>query len=160
MSPEGIWISIKGAEQIRRALSEAGAAAASILEEATVEAAELIRDEAERLAPRAAGRLAANIETKVTKKETNEVEVAVGPDVGKPSRKARRSFYGMFVEFGTQAHILKPRRAKALRIGDEFRAAAQHPGHRPRPFMRPAFDSKCNKAQDKIAEVLKRKLGL
>lgn len=160
MSPEGVWISVEGAEQIERALQEAADRAANILQEATLAGAEVIRAEAERNAPRATGGLAQNIETTVTERTREQVNVAIGPDVAKASHKARRHFYGLFVEFGTQAHTITPRRGRALRIGDEFRAAAEHPGAVARPFMRPALDSRHEEAQQKIADELKAKLGL
>jgi len=160
MSPEGVWISVAGAAQIQKALQEATNRAANILEEATLSGAEVIRAEAERNAPRDTGGLAENIEMIVTEKSRDKINVAIGPDVAKPNRKAKRHFYGLFVEFGTQAHTIKARAGRALRIGDEFKAVAEHPGMRPRPFMRPALDSKQKSVQDKIADELKSRLGL
>jgi HK97 gp10 family phage protein len=49
--------------------------------------------------------------------------------------------YAHLVEFGTQAHIIRPENAKALTIDANLASNAVHPGSRPRPFMRPAYDS-------------------
>lgn len=160
MPSEKAWISVDGAEKIQNALREVADKAAGILEEATLAGAEIVRAEAARNAPRSTGALAENIEMVVVEKDRKKVNVAIGPDVAKPNRKARRRFYGLFVEFGTQAHTIKARRGRALRIGDEFRAAAEHPGMTPRPFMRPALDSKSEAAQARIADELKSRLGL
>lgn len=53
--------------------------------------------------------------------------------------------YGADVEYGTQAHEIRPRDAKALHWVDSegrdmFRRRVWHPGTRPQPYMRPAFD--------------------
>ena len=49
--------------------------------------------------------------------------------------------YAHLVEFGVQAHIIRPDTAKALTIDANLVGIAGHPGSPPRPFMRPAYDS-------------------
>ena len=93
----------------------------------------------------------------------NRVTVKVGPDVAKPKRKGRGGtthFYWRFLEFGAQAHEITVKVKKALKIGDNIRPKAKHPGIRAQPFMRPAFDKKQDEAEKKVAQVLRRKLGL
>lgn len=47
--------------------------------------------------------------------------------------------YGLFVEKGTDAHVIEAKRAKALRFGDgRFAKRVNHPGSRPYPFLEPA----------------------
>lgn len=36
---------------------------------------------------------------------------------------------------GSRAHEIRPERRKALKIGDQFAASANHPGHAPNPFF-------------------------
>lgn len=53
--------------------------------------------------------------------------------------------YGADVEYGTRAHEIRPRNAKALHWvdsegQDQFRRRVWHPGTQPQPYMRPAFD--------------------
>jgi HK97 gp10 family phage protein len=51
--------------------------------------------------------------------------------------------YASYVEDGTQAHVIEPKRAKALAWegsdGPRFARRVNHPGTRPHPFMGPAL---------------------
>lgn len=59
----------------------------------------------------------------------------------------KKVFYGHMVEFGTAAHLIKPKKeggAMVFRVGGRTiatRKPIQHPGTKAQPFMRPAFDS-------------------
>jgi HK97 gp10 family phage protein len=48
--------------------------------------------------------------------------------------------YGMYVEFGTAPHIIRPKDADALKFsgsdGPVFAKVVNHPGTRPQPFIR------------------------
>lgn len=46
-----------------------------------------------------------------------------------------------WVEFGTAAHKIKAKRDRALSFGGVTVTEVKHPGAKPKPFMRPAFDS-------------------
>jgi HK97 gp10 family phage protein len=64
--------------------------------------------------------------------------------------------YAHLVEFGTKPHSLGPRGGR--RYGESSGAPAaslMHPGSRPKPFMRPAFDTKLKEAEARFAQVLK-----
>ena len=50
-----------------------------------------------------------------------------------------RAFYWKFLEFGTQAHTITPQKGKFLWFGKAYRKV-YHPGTKPRPFIRPAWD--------------------
>ena len=55
-----------------------------------------------------------------------------------------RAVYAAHVEFGTRAHVIRPRRAKLLRFfsrsgGVVFAKRVRHPGTRPRPYLLPAL---------------------
>ncbi|MEO7494717.1 MAG: HK97-gp10 family putative phage morphogenesis protein [Massilia sp.] len=54
------------------------------------------------------------------------------------------------VEFGTKPHKIAPKGAGGLLIGGNVVGAVNHPGARPHPVVRPAFDGK---AADSIAAV-------
>lgn len=54
------------------------------------------------------------------------------------------AFVARWVEFGTAAHLIK---AKLLAFKGRFAKSVDHPGAKPKPFMRPALD---NKAQDAV----------
>lgn len=55
-------------------------------------------------------------------------------------RKKGGAFYAHMVEFGTQPHEIRPRRAKSLFIAGLLRQVVRHPGAKPSGFMRRAFD--------------------
>ena len=51
--------------------------------------------------------------------------------------------YGLYVEFGTPPHIIRPKNKKSLKwtVGgkDVFAKIVHHPGTRPQPFIRNTF---------------------
>jgi HK97 gp10 family phage protein len=72
--------------------------------------------------------------------------------VVKPSRKkikgnhavlfgaTKKAPYAHLVELGTQSHVIKPKKAKFLKIFGSYVKEVRHGGSRARPFIRPAFD--------------------
>lgn len=160
MCPDRIWISVEGAQAIQQALEKAKGHAARVLEEAARAGAQIVADEASRLAPRETGSLAENIEIVTVEKGLRQVQIAIGPGVARKTRREKKWFYGLFQEYGVTAHTINPKLRRAIAWDGLVRAWAQHPGHAARPFMRPALDGKSGAAQEEIADVLKRKLGL
>lgn len=67
-------------------------------------------------------------------------------------------FYARFVEYGTKAHNIKARRAKALHVAAWFGLSVSHPGSRPRPFLRPALDVAAGAAVIAVGEQVKARL--
>jgi HK97 gp10 family phage protein len=63
------------------------------------------------------------------------------------------------IEFGTRAHQIRPKTKEALSFNGNFGEVVNHPGVAPRPFMRPALDSKANAAVSAAAEYMKRRLA-
>lgn len=53
----------------------------------------------------------------------------------------KKAWYPHLVEFGTAAHLIKPRNRKSLLLGIFLREIVEHPGAQMHPFMRPAFDN-------------------
>lgn len=72
------------------------------------------------------------------------------------SKKNKRPYYAHMVEFGTQAHIIKARRGKLLAIGV---AKVEHPGAKPRPFMRPALDATQAQVVEGVREYIRTRLA-
>ena len=52
-----------------------------------------------------------------------------------------KAYYARMVEFGTAAHLIKPKKGKALTFGGREYASLRHPGAKKKPFMRPALDA-------------------
>jgi HK97 gp10 family phage protein len=68
-------------------------------------------------------------------------------------------FYARFVEYGTRPHSIAARNRKSLSLGGFFLNSVDHPGARPRPFMRPALDTQASAALTAAAEYLKARLA-
>lgn len=111
--------------------------------------ATVYRDRARELAPKVSGALRKSIKTSSTKIRKGEAKVTV----------TAGAFYAHMVEFGTASYyegkgktVGKPYKIpkltknkkrtgkKAIAFGDVVVSAGVHPGIRPEPFMRPAFD--------------------
>jgi phage gpG-like protein len=69
--------------------------------------------------------------------------------------------YAAAVEFGTKAHVIKPRKKSYLsfKINGVWVRAKQvnHPGTKAQPFMFPAFEMNRKKYTDDMTTVLKGK---
>lgn len=68
-------------------------------------------------------------------------------------------FYANMVEYGTRAHRIEPLNREALSIGGGVVESVEHPGARPRPFLRPAMDTQATAAVIRAAEYMKRRLS-
>lgn len=70
------------------------------------------------------------------------------------------AYIASWVEFGTKAHPIPKRGVVGtiLSIGGRFFKSVQHPGARPKPFLRPALDSQAQAAVVAAAEYMKRRL--
>ena len=62
------------------------------------------------------------------------------------------------VEFGTSAHNIAAKFVGWLSFMNIFRKEINHPGAKPRPFMRPALDSQAQTATIAVAEYMKKRL--
>jgi HK97 gp10 family phage protein len=63
------------------------------------------------------------------------------------------------VEFGTAAHSITAKNRKGLSFGGLFFQSVEHPGAKPRPFMRPALDGQAQNAVIAAAEYMKKRLA-
>lgn len=160
-----IKTTVDGADEIIRALKRIGAEADVILDEAVLAGAEPIRAEAERRAPRLTGKGAESIHKAIENTGRGKARAIIGPDVkeSKASYKPRggtRHFYMLMQEFGVDAHTISPKNKKALAFDGAIVAGAQHHGLTAQPFMRPAWDTKRDEAEEAAADVLRKALGL
>lgn len=125
---------LDGAEELERALDEGARLASDGIRRAVAEGVQfgadaarrdhLYRDRTHRLTDSIVGRI--------------EVE-APGAAVGVIEARAK---HAKFVEKGTEAHDIEPRKKKALHWegpdGEHFASRVFHPGTEPRPFIAPA----------------------
>lgn len=59
------------------------------------------------------------------------------------------------IEFGASAAYIKPKKAKALKIGDRYVSHAVVPERKAKPFMRPAADKEKLNLEKNIREAVK-----
>lgn len=128
--------------------------------QALTAAAAPIRDEARLLAPKATGAMAKSIKTGSPRQnQDGTFSVSIRPS-------GRHDFLALFHEYGVAPHLIAStgkgegrvavrKAAKGdgevqrgvMMIGTDFVSGIiGHPGHRARPFMRPALDNKADEA--------------
>lgn len=72
----------------------------------------------------------------------------------------RHAYLARWLEYGTQAHTITAGKGKflALLTGSHPVKSVEHPGIRPRPFMRPALDSQAHAAVAAVAAQIRARL--
>lgn len=78
---------------------------------------------------------------------------------GKNKKTGADTFYAHMVEYGTAPHIIKAKSGRKLSFGGGFASSISHPGAAPRPFMRPALDSKHKAAVLAVGNYIKKRLS-
>jgi HK97 gp10 family phage protein len=72
----------------------------------------------------------------------------------------KKAWYWHFIEFGTGAHRIGPKVAKALLVGGAVVEKINHPGAQAKPFLRPALDVKADEAIAAITAQIRKRLTL
>lgn len=116
-------------------------------------AADVVLESAASKAAGVSSRVSAAMEKETLEASGQHVVVGVGPN-------RKRGWIAHFLEFGTAAHWIRPRKAKALHIGGRWVRRAYHPGMAARPFMRPAFDESANDAKTAAGNKTKQLLEI
>ena len=151
-------LKVTGFEGLEATLAELpNELAGKILIPATTAGARVILAEARRLAPvgkigpvqegeHMPGNLKRSLVARVRRRgvETG-VTVSIGP--------TKRAWYAAIVEFGQSAHTIVVKGKKALADGGVFFGRkVNHPGSPPRPFLRPALDTRGQEAIDVLGK--------
>lgn len=116
--------------------------------------ANVLRDEARRLAPVKSGLLQKFIRVVQRRGAPGRLMVNVvagGSGAGKP-------WYARFLEYGTAPHRIEAKKGGALFIGGHFVKGLDHPGAAPHPFMRPALDTKAKDAVEAFRKYVAERL--
>jgi HK97 gp10 family phage protein len=141
---------IGGAELARMLATLPAKIEQNIMRSALRAGAAVIRAEAKTTAPVLSGALKKSIRISgKAKKGQITVSVKMG---GKTAPHAH------LVEFGTRAHKIAPNAAQALAIGGALVGGADHPGAKPSPFFRAAFDAKSAEAIAAVADQIRKRL--
>lgn len=101
MARKNFKVGVEGAEGLNRALKAVGdRTTGQLLEKAVRAGAELIAEEARRMAPRDSGDLAEGITVEPTRLQQGRAQIDIGP--------GKREWYGRLVELGTEKMAAKP----------------------------------------------------
>lgn len=140
---------IRDGKELEQALIAMGARAGSaVLRGAVRDALKLQQKEARRLIPKKTGESAKHIKIRVLSGKGKRSDVVTG-FLGAVTRQA---FKLKFIEKGTAKHAIpnktvgrgrhkRKNKAKVV-IGGRVFSRVNHPGSKPNPFLKPAFDAK------------------
>lgn len=139
-------MSVQGAHTVAVNLRAFSAHASQAMQRAFVEEGLLIEGEAKRRAPVDEGRLRSDIHMEI---RPGQVSVISGSTVD----------YAIHVHEGTKPHEIVPKRGKVLRFKAKdgrvvYAPRVRHPGAKPRPYLRDAFDARAPHVAGKILTIL------
>lgn len=145
-------IEIVGLDDYVKNIGEAGSQIGKVLEEALVKAINVIKNDAQLLAPFVTGTLRRSIYTDIQEMGTLGI-VAQDPTIAP---------YGIAVEFGTRPHDIYPVNKKALYWSGALHPVRHvfHPGTNPQPFMLPAFQNNIDVVQQIFQDAVKQILQI
>jgi len=123
----------------------------NILRGALRAGAQPVAEDARNNAPEDTGVLKAGI--KVSTKSRKGVVIASVKLTGK------HAYIGRWLEYGVAAHQITSAKGGWLFFAGNFAKAVNHPGIKPRPFMRPALHNKAQDAVVAAAEYMKVRLA-
>lgn len=122
----------------------------NILRAALRAGAAVFREEAKAKAPVDSGALRRSIKVSTnSKKGRVTAKLKVG---GKLAPHAH------LVEYGTKPHQIKAKKGGGLTVGGGVVFSVDHPGAKPHPFMRPAFDAKPPAAIQAVGQKIRERL--
>lgn len=142
---------ITGLAELHKALQELPAKIeGNIMRGAMRAGQKVILDAAKAKAPVKSGALRDSLRIKTRSKngEVSATLVAGNKD----------AYYAHMVEFGTAQHFIKPKKFKSLFFAGLAREVVDHPGARPAPFMRPAFDGSSQQALTAVGDYIATRL--
>jgi len=153
-------VNIKGGKELMQFLNQLPLnIEKNIMRSALRAGARVVANEAKKNVPVDMGQLKASIRTSSNvKKGGVEAYARAGGRKNKSKGTDQSAFYAQFVEFGTAAHIIYPKKGKKLKFkasdgSTRFANFVLHKGAKAHPFMRPAYDAK---NQEAIVAVMKR----
>ena len=142
---------VKGLSELQKLLDTLPAKMEANIMRGGVRAGGVVMQKEARLqAPKKSGTLAKGI--KVSTRNSKGVVTATVKTTGK------HAYLAPWLEFGTSAHKILPKRAKVLFIGGLFVSGVDHPGSKPKPFMRPAMEAKQSETLVAVGEYVKARL--
>lgn len=151
-----ISYSIKGGKELDALLQQLPVEVETkILRNGLAAGANVIRDEARVLAPKKSGQMAKSIKT------VRSVDKAGGQVVAKVRLKGKHAFLGVWMEYGVLPHQIWVHSNKESLVinGVPIGKHVWHPGFAPKPFFRPAIDTKAEEAVQAVGNYLTQHLS-
>ena len=144
-------IIVKGLSDLQKQLSTlAPRLQANVMRSALRAGANVIKEEAKANVPVDSGLLRKGL--KVSTRSRRGVVTASVKATGKHSYIAR------WIEYGTAAHEIVAKNGKSLLFNGKFVDKVMHPGTSPKPFLRPALESKSSSAVVAVGLAIKKRL--
>lgn len=148
-------VKVEGLAELHRLLQDLPAKLeANVLRGGMRAGAKVIEAEAKRIVPVGTGPQAGELR--------DSVRVSVRSIKGKVQATikagGKKAWYARLVEFGTAAHLIRPKNRKSLFFAAIAREEVHHPGAKKKPFMRPALDSKAPQAVQTLADYIRARL--
>lgn len=142
----GIKVTIENEAAVRRALEQAGLDVQAVLVAAVMAGASFVAEEARQKAP------GDGVAHELAKSTPKVVQAAVGP--------LKSKWFYRFAERGRGGgYVVRPRNAKALRIGERFARSARPSAMAARPFLRPAVDNNVDAIRNEVGRPIKAVLN-
>lgn len=147
---------VKGLAELERALDALPARMEKNVARGALRAGGAVfREEARRLAPVKSGALQKSI--RVVSARMRQGMLRLNIVAGRSGKD--QPWYAKLVEFGTPPHKITAAFGSALAIAGKLVASVQHPGAAPKPFMRPAFDTKGKEAVEAFRDYTAKRLA-
>lgn len=144
-------VHVRGLAELQKFLDQLPAKMeANVMRSALRAGANVVREEAMRNVPVKSGLLKAGL--KVSTRSRRGVVTANVRATGK------HAYIAPWIEYGTSAYEIKPKKSKSLFFAGLFSKLIQHPGIKAKPFLRPALDHKAHAALVAIREQIKKRL--
>lgn len=155
-------LKLDGLEQINEKLKALGGKVANkVSRDAVREGAKVIRKEMRAGAPKGnSGELRKNIRYRIRGRKGNfNAKVGI----------SKKIYYAWFIEYGTSAHQVpsenlgrgrnKRKNDKKIKINGEVYSKAKHPGIKPNPFMRRAWERSKTKSYESMKHTLWKRIS-
>jgi HK97 gp10 family phage protein len=145
-------VNVKGLAELQKLLNTLPAKMeANVLRGALRSGAKVVMEQAKQNAPIESG----------TMKDGLKISTSNRRGVVSASVKARgpHGFLAHFHEYGTQPHTISGKKGGMLNINGTLIPSVEHPGIKPRPFMRPALDARAQDALVETGEYIKKRLA-
>ena len=143
---------VKGLAELQKFLDQLPAKLeANVMRSALRAGANIVKAQARQNVPVKTGKLRDGLKVSTSSRR--------GRVTAKVKATGKHAHIAPWLEYGTAAHKITAKKGKGLFFGGLFVKGVQHPGFRPKPFMRPALDSKAQEATIAVGEAIKKRLA-